>query len=115
MPAAAVLMTKGTRKIILIASLIMISALVSRAPAWCANLVGMVSNNRGEPVSGVSVSVVNSAGGDSGKTGFAGHSRPANLKTAPRAYKPGSPGAWGMSFILYWGVAAHMGRAPHTT
>jgi len=111
--AAALVMAKCTQNIILIASVIMIVGLVNDAPAWCAELVGMVSNNRGEPVSGVGVSVVNSAGVDSGKAISDAHGRYAISNLAPGTYKLGSSGQWVMSYIGDRGLTVNWGLAPH--
>jgi hypothetical protein len=106
-------MTKGTQKIILIASVIMICGIASHAQAWCADLVGTVSNNRGEPVSGVSVSVVNSAGIDSGKAVSDAHGRYAISNLAPGIYTLGSSGQQVMSYIGDRGLTVNWGLAPH--
>jgi hypothetical protein len=112
MRAAALSMTEGRQKFFLIAAVIMIVGLVFRAPAWCANLVGMVSNNRGEPVPGVAVSVVNSAGIDSGKAVSDARGRYAISNLAPGIYKLGSSGQWVMSYIGDRGLTVNWGLAP---
>jgi len=103
-------MASWTQKFILIMSIIMIGA-----PAWCANLVGTVSNNRGEPVPGVGVAVVNSAGIDSGKAISDAHGHYAISNLAPGTYKLGSSGQWVMSYIGDQGLTVNWGLAPHAT
>jgi hypothetical protein len=83
------------------------------APAWCAELVGTVSNNRGEGVPGVSVAVVNSAGVDSGKAVSDAHGHYTISNLAPGTYKLGSSGQWVMSYIGDRGLTVNWGLAPH--
>jgi hypothetical protein len=106
-------MAKGTQNFILIASVILIGGLIDSAPAWCVDLVGMVSNNRGEPVPGVSVLVVNSAGVDSGRAVSDAHGRYAISNLTPGTYKLGSSGQWVMSYVGDRGLTVNWGLAPH--
>jgi hypothetical protein len=101
-------MARWTQKFILITSITMIGG-----PAWCANLVGTVSNNRGEGVPGVSVTVVNSAGIDSGKAISDAHGRYAISNLAPGIYTLGSSGQQVMSYIGDRGLTVNWGLAPH--
>jgi hypothetical protein len=103
-------MARWTRKFILLAS---IMTTMIGAPAWCANLVGTVSNNRGEGVPGVSVTVVNSADVDSGKAISDAHGHYAISNLAPGTYKLGSSGQWVMSYIGDRGLTVNWGLAPH--
>ena len=84
------------------------------APAWCANLVGTVSNNRGEGVPGVSVTVVNSAGIDSGKAISDVHGHYAISNLAPGTYTLDSSGQQVMSYIGDRGLTVNWGLAPRT-
>ena|SRR5271163_1191698 len=106
--AATLLMASWT--IILIASIIMIGG----APAWCADLVGTVFNSRGEPVPGVTVSVVNSAGAEAGKGVSDAHGRYAISNLVSGTYKLGSSGQWVMAYIGDRGLTVNWGLAPHS-
>ncbi len=87
--------------------------LIGGAPASCADLVGRILNNRGEPVSGVTISVVNSAGVDAGKAVSDAHGGYAISNLTPGAYKLGCPGQWVMSYIGDRGLTVNWGLAPH--
>jgi Carboxypeptidase regulatory-like domain len=106
--AAALLMASWT--IILIASIILIGG----APAFCAELVGTVFNNRGEPVPGVTVSLVNSAGADAGRGVSDAHGRYAISNLTSGTYKLGSSGQWVMAYIGDRGLTVNWGLAPHS-
>jgi hypothetical protein len=104
-------MARWTQKFILIASIM--TTMIGAPPAWCADLVGTVSNSRGEPVPGISVTVVNSAGIDSGKAISDAHGRYAISNLAPGTYKLGSSGQWVMSYVGDRGLTVNWGLAPH--
>jgi hypothetical protein len=106
--AAALLMASWT--IILIASII----LVGGAPAWSAELVGTVFNNRGVAVPGVTVSAVNSAGADAGKGVSDAHGRYAISNLISGTYKLGAMGQWVMAYIGDRGLTVNWGLAPHS-
>ena len=98
---------------ILIASIV--TVLTIGRPALCADLVGKVLNNRGEPVSGVNVTVVNAADVDAGRaiSDARGAYAISNLK--PGAYKLNIvPGQWVMSYIGDKGLTVNWGLAPHS-
>jgi hypothetical protein len=111
--AAAALMAS---RVILITwiSLITSIILISGRPASCADLVGRVLNNRGEPVSGVIITVANSAGVDAGKAVSDANGGYAISNLAPGAYKFNVvPGQWVMSYIGNRGLTVNWGFAPH--
>jgi hypothetical protein len=96
-------------------TLITASILNCGASAWCADLVGRVLNSHGEPVSGVTVSVVNAADVEAGKgvSNANGGYAISNLK--PGAYKLNIvPGQWLMSYIGENGLTVNWGLAPHS-
>jgi hypothetical protein len=99
----------STLNIVLIASII----LVGGGSARGADVVGTVLNNRGEPVSGVTVSVVNSAGSDAGKGVSDAHGRYSISNLTPGVYKLGASGQWVMSYIGDRGLTVNWGLAPH--
>ena len=85
------------------------------AAAWGADLVGRVINSRGEPVSGVTVSVVDAADVDAGKAVSDGNGGYAISNLKPGAYKLNIvPGQWLMSYIGKQGLTVNWGLAPHS-
>lgn len=89
--------------------------LVSGAPASCADLVGRVMNSSGEPVSGVIVSVVNSAGVDAGKAVSDANGGYVISNLASGVYTLNSSGGEPvMSYIGDQGLTVNWGLAPHS-
>jgi hypothetical protein len=84
------------------------------APAWCADLVGRVMNSRGEAVSGLTISVVNSAGVDSGKAVSDAAGRYAISNLTPGIYTLSSAGQSVMSYVGEQGLTVNWGLAPHS-
>jgi hypothetical protein len=88
--------------------------LISGAPASCADLVGRILNSRGEPVSGIQVSVIDSAGVDAGKAVSDARGAYAITNLAPGAYQLGCNAQWVMSYIGSGGLTVNWGLAPHS-
>jgi len=87
----------------------------SGARASCADLVGKVLNNRGDPVSGVTVSVVNSQGVAAGRAVSDANGGYAISNLTPGAYKLGCCGdQWVMSYIGEQGLTVNWGLAPRS-
>ena len=112
-PREEVTTTKANIAAILIASIA--TALTIGPPASCADLVGRVLNSHGEPVSGVTVTIVKAAAEvDAGKGISDANGAYAISNLTPGTYKLNIvPGQWVMSYIpekgltVNWGLAAH--------
>jgi len=100
---------------VILITLITSMILVSGRAALCAELVGRVLNNRGEPVSGVTVTIVNEADVDAGKAVSDANGGYTISNLTPGAYKLNIvPGQWLMSYIGDKGLTVNWGVAPHS-
>ncbi len=87
--------------------------LIGNTPASCAELVGRMLNNRGQPVSGVTVFVENSANLEAGKAVSDANGAYAISNLKPGIYKLGAMGQWVMSYIGDQGLTVNWGFTQH--
>ena len=102
----------ATRVILL--TLITSAVLESGRLGWCADLVGAVVNSHGEPVSGVTISVVNAAGAPAGEAVSDAKGAYTISNLSPGIYKLGSYNQWVMSYIGEQGLTVDWRLGPHS-
>jgi hypothetical protein len=110
--------TRTANIAILIASIATatLTVLGSGQTAVCADLVGRILNNRGQAVSGITVTVVSAADVNAGKGVSDSNGSYAISNLTPGAYKLNIvPDQWVMSYIGEKGLTVNWGLAPHST